>query len=59
MIMDCIQNNKSSLGILDMPKVKLALWKQGTTPNQTVKNFGGDPNSHVDLQQLAVEFTRV
>ena len=54
-----IQNNKSSLGILDMPKVKLALWKQGTTPNQTVKNFGGDPNSHVDLQQLAVEFTRV
>jgi|19_taG_2_1085344.scaffolds.fasta_scaffold00368_4 hypothetical protein len=47
------QNNK--VGVFDLPKIKLALWKQGTT----VTNIGNDYNSHVDLQQLAVEFTRV
>ena len=50
-----IQNNKSSDFVLDLQKNKLALWKQATT----VKNYGGDPASRVDLQQLAVEFTRV
>jgi len=49
------QNDKSSEGILDLQKVKLALWKQGTT----VRNFGADTASHVGLQQLSVEFTRV
>jgi hypothetical protein len=52
---DFIQNDKLSQGILDVQKNKLALWKQATT----VKNYGGNPNSEVDLQQLAVEFTRV
>ena len=46
------QNNQS--GVFDLPKIKLALWKQGTT----VTNVGSDYNSRVDLQQLAVEFTR-
>tara|TARA_R100001594_G_scaffold143824_1_gene192215 strand:- start:99 stop:2579 length:2481 start_codon:yes stop_codon:yes gene_type:complete len=50
-----VQNNKSSEQVLDLQKNKLALWKQATT----VKNYGGDTNSEVDLQQLAVDFTRV
>jgi len=49
------QNDKSSEGTLDLQKIKLALWKQGTT----VRNFGADAASHVGLQQLSVEFTRV
>ena len=43
------QNQKS--GINNIPKLKLALWKQASTVN----NFQGD---QVDLQQLSVEFTR-
>ena len=52
-----VQNNKNISGqrAYDLQHIKLALWKQGTT----VRNYGGDPSSHVDLQQLAVEFTRV
>lgn len=43
------QNQKT--GINNIPKLKLALWKQASTVN----NFKGD---QVDLQQLSVEFTR-
>ena len=52
-----VQNKKDTTddASADLQKIKLALWKQGTT----VKNYGGEPGSHVDLQQLAVEFTRV
>jgi hypothetical protein len=51
-----IQNRQDANGtIYDLQKNKLALWKQATT----VRNYGGDPSSQVDLQQLAVEFTRV
>tara|TARA_R110000751_G_scaffold55062_3_gene118164 strand:- start:463 stop:2886 length:2424 start_codon:yes stop_codon:yes gene_type:complete len=51
-----IQNKQTANGaVYDLQHIKLALWKQGTT----VKNYGGDPNTEVDLQQLAVEFTRV
>jgi len=51
-----IQNRQDADGtIYDLQKNKLALWKQATT----VQNYGGDPASEVDLQQLAVEFTRV
>ena len=50
-----IQNKQDSMGAAyDLQHIKLALWKQGTT----VKNYGTDPLTHVDLQQLAVEFTR-
>ena len=38
-------------GIYDIPKIKLALWEQGTTG----KNYFPDKG---DLQQLAVEWTR-
>ena len=48
-----IQNKKT--GVADLQKIKLALWKQGTT----VKTYGGNPSTEVDLQQLSVEFTRV
>ena len=51
-----IQNKRTANGVVyDLQHIKLALWKQGTT----VKNYGGSPDSEVDLQQLAVEFTRV
>ena len=45
------QNDNSENGIIDIPKIKLALWKADTT----AKNFGPDAE---DLQQLAVDFTR-
>ena len=50
-----VQNKQTANGaVYDLQHIKLALWKQGTT----VKNYGGNPASEVDLQQLAVEFTR-
>jgi hypothetical protein len=54
---DFVQNNKNIDGqrAYDLQHIKLALWKQGTT----VTNYGDDYSKHVDLQQLAVEFTRV
>jgi len=51
-----IQNRQTANGaVYDLQHIKLALWKQGTT----VKNYGGNPTTEVDLQQLAVDFTRV
>ena len=44
-------NQNSKTGIANIPKIKLALWKQATT----VKTYGG---TQADLQQLAVDFTR-
>lgn len=48
---DFIQNFLDGQGVHDLPKVKLALWKQAST----AKTF--DPVG-LDLAQLAVEFTR-
>jgi hypothetical protein len=53
-----VQNRKDADGqVYDLQTIKLALWKQGNT----VKNYddGTGASNVVDLQQLAVEFTRV
>jgi len=49
-----LQNNEGLTNILDIPKIKLALWKQDTTAN----NYSQDANAKVDLQQMSVDFTR-
>jgi len=48
------QNNEGLTNVINLPKIKLALWKQ----DNTADNYSQDVNKKVDLQQMSVDFTR-